>query len=52
MNKIFLVEDERIFAENHSRVLEKHAYSVLCAFSGEDAARIVRSENDLSFDAY
>lgn len=45
---ILLVEDERIIAEYNSLVLQKHGYSVLCAFTGEDAVRIALSNNYIS----
>jgi len=45
---ILLVEDERIIAEYNSLVLQKHGYSVLCAFTGEDAVHIALSNNYIS----
>ncbi|HPI90589.1 MAG TPA: response regulator [Spirochaetota bacterium] len=45
---ILLVEDERIIAEYNSLVLQKHGYSVQCAFTGEDAVRIALSNNYIS----
>ena len=48
--RIFIVDDERDFAESIAEVLEGHGYSVEVAFSGEEAVRKFREwDFDMTF---
>ena len=46
--KILLVEDEAILALSESKILERHGYEVVSAYSGEKALEIVDTNEDIS----
>jgi PAS domain S-box-containing protein len=45
--KILLVEDQAILAMTESRMIEKHGYTVVTAFTGEQAVAIVENDQDI-----
>ena len=46
--KILLVEDEAILAMSEAKMLEKHEYEVVTAYSGEKAIKAVNSDSEIS----
>lgn len=46
-NKILLVEDQAVLAMSESRMIEKHGYTVVTVFTGEQAVAIAANDQDI-----
>ncbi|MHA1638301.1 MAG: response regulator transcription factor [Candidatus Thorarchaeota archaeon] len=44
-HKILVVDDEEVTTELAKKFLEKHGFTVVCAYDGEQALKLARAEN-------